>query len=118
MRTLREMIGGDKTIAAPLVMNPIMAKLAERAGFEALYLGGGSMGYLKTILEANLNLTEMIQAGTDIRAACSLPLILDAAAGWGDPMHIRHTIAMEGLLSSAGGWDAHAGPERRRGQRD
>ncbi len=80
MRTLREMIAADRAIAAPLVMNPIMAKLAERAGFEALYLGGASMGYLKTILEANLNLTEMIQAGVDIRAACSLPLILDAAA--------------------------------------
>jgi len=102
MRTLRELIAGDRAIAAPLVMNPIMAKLAERAGFEVLYLGGGSMGYLKTILEANLNLTEMIQAGVDIRAACSLPLILDAAAGWGDPMHLHRTIAMTEAAGFAG----------------
>lgn len=70
MASLREMIGGDRPVAAPLVFNPIMAKLAEEAGFPALYLGGGSMGYVKTVLEANLNLTEMIQAGIDIRTAC------------------------------------------------
>jgi 2-methylisocitrate lyase-like PEP mutase family enzyme len=44
VRTRRELIAGDRTIAAPLVVNPIMTKLAERAGFEALYLGGGAIG--------------------------------------------------------------------------
>lgn len=94
MASLREMIAGDSPVAAPVVFNPIMAKLAEEAGFPALYLGGGTMGYVKTALEANLNLTEMIQAGIDIRTACDLPLILDAATGWGDPMHMHRAIAM------------------------
>ena len=52
------------------------------------------MGYLTCFTEANLSLTEMCQAALDIRTACTLPLILDGACGWGDPMHLRRTIGM------------------------
>jgi methylisocitrate lyase len=99
MSTLREMIAGPRPTAAPLVFNPLTAKVAEAAGFKALYLGGGSMGYVKCVTEANLNLTEMCQAALDIRAVCPLPLILDGACGWGDPMHMHRTI---GMSESAG----------------
>jgi 2-methylisocitrate lyase-like PEP mutase family enzyme len=91
---LRALIDGAEPVVAPLVLNPLMAKLAARAGFAALYLGGGSMGYLTCFTEANLSLTEMCQAGLEIGAACPLPLILDGACGWGDPMHLRRTIGM------------------------
>jgi methylisocitrate lyase len=91
---LRELMAREVPAIAPLVLDPISAKLAAAAGFEALYLGGGSMGYAKTWTEANLSLTEMVHAGLDIRAATSLPLILDGACGWGDPMHQHHTISM------------------------
>jgi len=94
MRSLRERLFDDLPVCAPLVLNPLMAKMAEAAGFEALYLGGGATGYAKVVLEANLNLTEMVQAGIDIRAVTDLPLILDGAAGWGDPMHMHRTIGM------------------------
>lgn len=90
----REMLAGGRAYLAPAVFNPLCAKLAEQAGFEMLYLGGGALGYVKCSLEANLNLTEVVQAGVEIRAVCALPLILDAACGFGDPMHVRHTIAM------------------------
>lgn len=94
MPTLRDMISGDKVVPATVVFNQIMAKLAEQAGFPALYLGGGTLGYVKTTLEANLNITEMCQLGVEIGAACPLPMILDAAAGFGDPMHIHHSVSM------------------------
>ncbi len=90
----RALVAGPGPVLAPLVLNPLMARLAERAGHRALYLGGGSMGYLTCFTEANLSLTEMAQHALDIRAACDLPLILDGAAGWGDPMHMRRTIGM------------------------
>jgi 2-methylisocitrate lyase-like PEP mutase family enzyme len=70
----------------------MMAKLAQAAGFRALYLSGGSLGWLKSVTEATLSLTEMVEAGIDIGSVCSLPLILDAAGGWGDPMHLHRTI--------------------------
>jgi 2-methylisocitrate lyase-like PEP mutase family enzyme len=84
----------DRPLIAPLVLNPLMALLAERAGFRALYLGGGSLGYLLGVTEANLALAEMVQLGIDIRTVCRLPLILDAACGWGDPMHLGRTVGM------------------------
>lgn len=94
MTTLRSLLAGPQSVMAPLVFNPLTAKLAEAAGFKALYLGGGSMGYVKCVTEANLSLTEMCQAALDIRTVTSLPLILDGACGWGDPMHMHRTIGM------------------------
>ncbi|MEZ5852405.1 MAG: isocitrate lyase/PEP mutase family protein [Hyphomicrobiaceae bacterium] len=94
MTKLRELIAGEMPVDAPLVLNPMMARLAEAAGFQALYLGGGSTGYLKCVTEANLNLSEMCQAALDIKTVSSLPLILDGACGWGDPMHMHRTIGM------------------------
>ncbi|RPI48372.1 MAG: isocitrate lyase/PEP mutase family protein [Betaproteobacteria bacterium] len=91
---LRELLEEGRARVAPAVFNPLSAKLAEQAGFDVLYLGGGTMGYLKCCLEANLNITELCHAGIEIGAVCDLPLILDAAAGFGDPMHIHHTIGM------------------------
>ncbi len=93
-KTLRNLIAGNRALIAPAVFNPLSAKLAEAAGFEVLYLGGGTIGYINCCLEANLNITQLCQAGIDIRAACGLPLILDGAAGFGDPMHMHHTIGM------------------------
>ena len=86
-------------VFAPLVVSPLMAKLAQEAGFAAGYVGGGALGFLNACTEANLGLTEMAQLGLAIRAASTLPLILDGVCGWGDPMHMRHTI---GTAEAAG----------------
>ena len=94
MASLREMLEGPAPVTGTLVSNPLMARMAEDAGFQSLYLGGGMLGYTKVVLEANLNITELVQAGIDIRAVSSLPLILDGATGFGDPMHMHRTIPM------------------------
>jgi methylisocitrate lyase len=91
---LRSLVSGSRALIAPAVFNPLSALLAEHAGFEVLYLGGGTMGYMNCSLEANLNITQLCQAGVDIRVVTNLPLILDGAAGFGDPMHLHHTIRM------------------------
>ena len=93
-KRLRDLIAEPRARVAPAVFNPLSAKLAAAAGFDVLYLGGGTMGYLKCCLEANLNITELCQAGIEIRSVCDTPLILDAAAGFGDPMHLHHTMGM------------------------
>src|SRR5207245_2691265 len=92
--TLKTLMQGPLPVTAPLVLNPLMAKMVEASGFSAGYLGGGATGYLKVVLEANLNVSEMCQAALDIRAVSSLPLILDGACGYGDPMHMHRTIGM------------------------
>ena len=82
---IRDIVNGNAAYLAPAVFNPLCARLAEQAGFKVLYLGGGPLGYVKTVLEANLGLTEMVQAGVEIRAACGLPLIL--GGDWNDGMN-------------------------------
>jgi methylisocitrate lyase len=71
-----------------------MARMAEDAGFKAIYLSGGTLGWVKCVTEANLTLPEMAEVAVDIRAACKLPLVLDAGGGWGDPVHVHRTIAL------------------------
>ena len=100
--SLHDLIHRPTPVTAPLVLNPLMARMAEAAGFPAGYLGGGSTGYQKVALEANLNVTEICQTAVDIGAVCSLPLILDGACGYGDPMHMHRTIGM----SEAAGFQA------------
>src|ERR1043165_9518779 len=92
--TFRDMLKREKAYLAPAVFNPLCAKIAQAVGFEMLYLGGGTLGYIKCGLEANLNITELTQAGIEIRAVSYLPLILDVACGFGDPMHMHHVIPL------------------------
>ena len=102
MRKLKDLIRGNDLIVAPVVFNPIMARLAEDAGFKAIYLSGGTLGWVKCVTEANLALSEMADVAVDMRAACKLPIVLDAGGGWGDPVHVHRTIA----LAEAAGFQA------------
>ncbi|MEY4098953.1 MAG: hypothetical protein RL300_124 [Pseudomonadota bacterium] len=90
---LKNMLAQGPVLAAA-AFSPLSARLAQQAGFKALYLGGGALGYLKCALEANLSLHDVLAAGVDIMVACDLPLIMDAAAGYGDPMHVGRTVRL------------------------
>ena len=72
MQKLSELIRGNDLIVAPVALNPIMARLAEEAGFKAVYMSGGSLGWYKCVTEANITLPEMAQVAVDMRAAPKL----------------------------------------------
>ena len=99
---LSQLIRGNDLIVAPVALNPIMARMAEEAGFKAIYMSGGSLGWYKCVTEANITLPEMAQVAVDMRAVCALPIILDGGGGWGDPMHVHRTIR----LTEAAGFQA------------
>jgi 2-methylisocitrate lyase-like PEP mutase family enzyme len=42
--SLRSLMQGPLPVTAPLVLNPLMAKMVEAMGFRAGYLGGGATG--------------------------------------------------------------------------
>ena len=94
MEKLKDLIKGPDLIVAPVALNPIMAQMAQLAGFKAAYLSGGSLGWYKGVTEAGLSLSEMIQVVVDIRTVCRIPVVLDAGGGWGDPVHIHRTVTM------------------------
>ena len=94
MESLHNLIRGNDLVVAPLVLNPMMARMAAAAGFKAGYLSGGSLGWYKCVTEANITLPEMAQICLDMRAAIDLPIVLDAGGGWGDPVHMHRTVAL------------------------
>lgn len=101
MTPLKALIETGELIVAPVALNPMMARLAEDAGFKAVYLSGGSLGWLKCVTEANLSLTDMVEVGVDIRGATKIPIVLDAGGGWGEPVHIHRTVAMSEVAGFA-----------------
>ena len=85
-----------------MALNPLMARMAVEAGFKAIYMSGGSLGWVKCGTEATITLSEMAQLALEMRAVSDVPIVLDAGGGWGDPAHIHRTIA----LTEAAGFDA------------
>ncbi|HEY0223742.1 MAG TPA: isocitrate lyase/PEP mutase family protein [Pseudolabrys sp.] len=101
MKSLKALLNDGELVVAPVALNPVMARLAEDAGFKAVYLSGGSLGWLKCVTEANLSLTDMVEVAIDIRGATKIPIVLDAGGGWGEPVHIHRTIAMSEVAGFA-----------------
>lgn len=99
MASLRELIDGPELTVAPVALSPMMARMAKEAGFEAIYLSGGSLGWEKCVTEANLTLPDFTRLALEMRAVCDLPIVLDAGGGWGDPVHLHHTV---GVCQAAG----------------
>src|ERR1044071_2281738 len=82
------------TTAMPGVFNAITAQLAERAGFEALYLSGAGVtnsltGYPDIAL---LTLTEMAQQARYVTRATHLPVIADADTGYGEILNVARAV--------------------------
>ena len=65
--SLRERMQGAMPVTAPLVLNPLMARMVGGGGFRGRVSGRRGHGYQKVALEANLNVTEMCQAAIEIR---------------------------------------------------
>ncbi len=89
---LRELLMRRGTIHAPTCYDPLTARIAEQVGFECVSLGGYAMGAHLATCEPLLGLGEVARIVREIARACRLPIIVDAGAGWGDPLHIIRTV--------------------------
>lgn len=90
---LRTLLSKEELLTAPGVYDGLSARIAEAAGFAALYISGGaiarSMGYPDVGL---VTLTEMHKRLEEIRAVTTLPLIVDADTGYGNAINVVRTI--------------------------
>lgn len=89
---LRELLLDDEMLVAPDVFNAMSAKLAEDAGFEALYLGGYATGISKGLAEPLLTMTEMCERARTITSVTDVPLFVDGNAGYGGVAHTYRTV--------------------------
>ena len=93
--SLKERIEAGETVFAPLALDALTARIAARAGFHAVYVSGGALGYAHGVSEALLTLTELTDAVRHITAhfrADELAVIVDGGVGFGDAVHMARTI--------------------------
>ena len=81
-----------KFLELPSAYDPITARLAEQVGFKTVYSGGFVTGGSTCISEPMLTMTEQIRIAADMANAVSIPVIMDAGAGWGEPLHTMRTV--------------------------
>jgi len=89
---LRRIIG-KRILVAPGVFSPAVARLAESAGFRALYFSGAGFSNLLALPDLGITtLTEVAQATRQITAQASVPLIVDADTGFGEAVNVTRTV--------------------------
>jgi methylisocitrate lyase len=90
-------------VALPGVFSPLVAKLAERIGFRAVYLSGGALSAGNGVPDIGLlTLTEFVTAAQLTAQATSLPLLCDADTGFGESLNVERTVAMFEAAGAAG----------------
>jgi 2-methylisocitrate lyase-like PEP mutase family enzyme len=92
MPTLRHLLATQPYVFAPLCYNPLSARLAQEVGFQAVCLGGGSYGATLTWTEAMLTVTELADMTHRCATTVDIPVIVDGAGGFGEPLHVMRTI--------------------------
>jgi methylisocitrate lyase len=92
-RRLREAVA-DVTIQIPGAFNALVARMAEDAGFDAVYLSGAALsaGTLALPDVGLFSLTELATHATYITRRVGIPVIVDADTGFGGPVNVERTV--------------------------
>ena len=89
---LRALLRNKTFIHMPSVYDAIGGRLVQSLGYEAVYIGGYVSGGSTAITEPLLTMTEQVRLAADIAHSIDIPLIADAGAGWGEPVHTMRTM--------------------------
>jgi 2-methylisocitrate lyase-like PEP mutase family enzyme len=92
--TLKQRLRDKRLVLAPGVYDAFSALLAERAGFEAVYLSGASIAYTR-LGRSDIGLvtqTEVEETLSLIRERLALPIIVDADTGFGNALNVQRTV--------------------------
>ena len=89
---LRRLIG-KRIVVAPGVFSPSIAKLAEKAGFSALYFSGAGFSSLLALPDLGITtLSEVARAARQITSKVRVPLSVDADTGFGEALNVSRTV--------------------------
>jgi methylisocitrate lyase len=92
-------------IVVPGVFNALVGRMAERLGFQAVYLSGAALSASLALPDVGLvTLTEFVEAARSIATATRLPLLCDADTGFGEALNVERTVR---LFESAGAAGIH-----------
>ncbi len=91
----------DGPIAVPGVFNALVARMAQRAGFQAVYQSGAALSAgLAAVPDIGMiTATEFADQGRYLAQAVDIPVISDADTGFGEALAVERTVR---LYESAG----------------
>lgn len=96
MRTttrLRELLSGERMLLAPFTYDGFTARIAQEAGFEAVYMSGFATSMSRGLPDVGLlTQTEMVQNAASIASVVDVPVVADADTGYGNAINVHRTI--------------------------
>lgn len=101
----RALLDDPEIIVQPLIFDALTARMAEVLGFKAAGLGGYQMAaHLTGVSEPLLSVEDVATCTRYVTTVCSLPMMVDAGAGFGDAFH---TMRATRVLEHAGAASIH-----------
>ena len=90
---LKKTIADNGLIQAMATHSPLSARLAEEAGFEALWASGFELSALYGLPDVSLiTMTQHIEMLRAIAGATSLPIVADIDTGFGNAVNVVHAV--------------------------
>lgn len=102
--SLLKLIHNEKPLQIAGVINAFAARLADQAGFNAIYLSGAGVANANLALP-DLGMTsvnDVVEQVQKITASSSLPLLVDLDTGWGNPLNVKRAFQLVSLAGAAG----------------
>jgi 2-methylisocitrate lyase-like PEP mutase family enzyme len=89
---LRALFRERSFLYMPAVYHALGGLMAQQAGCDAAYVGGYVTGSTRAVSEPLLTLTEQVETAEAVARAIALPVVCDAGAGFGEPLHVTRTV--------------------------
>jgi len=84
-----------EAIALPGAFNALVARMAERLGFRAVYLSGAALSAGMALPDIGLvTLGEFVEEARRVAAATALPVLCDADTGFGEALNVERTVRL------------------------
>ncbi|MDD3450235.1 MAG: isocitrate lyase/PEP mutase family protein, partial [Gammaproteobacteria bacterium] len=91
---MRRLLEGPRLLALPGVFDALSARLAEQAGFPAVFMSGFAVSAARLGLPDTglISYGELLAQGRDICAAVSIPVFGDGDTGFGNAVNVKRTV--------------------------
>ncbi|HEY3249443.1 MAG TPA: isocitrate lyase/PEP mutase family protein [bacterium] len=100
---LRALLQATPLLVLPGVYDGLSARVAEQAGFPALYISGGAVSRSVGLPDLGLLSADAVIARVgEIVRAVGVPCLADADTGYGNPLHVRRTVQAFERAGAAG----------------
>src|SRR5919204_4359110 len=101
-RQLRQ-VWAERPIQVPGVFNAVVARMAERLGYRAVYLSGAALAAAAGVPDVGLlTLTEFVDQARTLTLATALPVIADADTGFGEALNVERAVRLFEAAGVAG----------------